>query len=1125
MSSKTSFTFEFNDRVVPLSTTGQSHDGTNRTEEEEVSLSGFSTLSTVDDLVVSLALHGVHGPLVLSGEYTEKQLLGMGAQFGVYKDGFQEARSRAAEEHYISLAAVKRPLFKVEGGSRRLDCSSSKSRRQIHDMLLEVVALRHDALRAQRNIVRLLGWSVEDNFQSTPLLVVELAFADLRTVFEKSSTKLTFGTIQQLSIDIGQGLDAIHKAGIIHGDVKPQNILIFENLESDFYETVPYVAKLADFGLSVGEVKETMNDKVYVAGMSTDWCAPEIRQGAKLSTSRLIYSDNFSYGLVLASMSCYQGQAPKTKDLDDMLDTLETHSGIPVSFRSLLRIAVAGLLQHDISSRTLWVGELLKDGSTPCVEWEFDEAERQRYVAEPSELSVNPWSLPALTPYLFYGYDGLKLAFERHHETMTGPHFFAMFLARSHHLRFDQSTSVKMLSAAVERGYLPAAAVLNRVLETYGMDRSSDETLLYQGVAHGSLLAWQDLSRSNLPFAIEAWSDFRHSSGYNQILTPIAAHRPGAVCCPDSEMNSAIHVVATRGDLSQLPGILDRDQSIDIDAQNVHGETALYKACLRGDWAIVDFLCKAGANASVPSYQDELTCLHWLFSFPELHVTRVVTALLAANANIDALIEGSPTLANPHFPFHWPPGTPLHYAVFASSKVAVVALLKHDARLDIRDGRDPYLIDDNVRKIQCHGDGEEGSWSELDEPCLGFNPLDLAAAMHDHEMLACIRSNNDTYDLASADEKGYTPFHRLSHLRMAHSWQGRRFWYPAFTGPFPEVKGRMIKTIKELQLMGGDIDRLTSASSASPDRIGVAGLTPLMIAVTKMDHTAVEALLECGADPNITNADGRTALTLLPGDLRLGMESFVRTVELLIRFGADTNHKSLDRLGIRTPLVAVTMAKCTPAFRLLADAGADLTFAPEGVNVVAQLMWRCKYHDGLTSPQKNISGASSKDQEDDVAKLLEMLNLKEDPWASSMDVDGSTLLHYAVYSGLSTCIVILIEAGFDVNRIRRSHSDQRKGYLDCKMPEGTTLDIVEEDLEAFLRSGRVWFSEEDSRCVVSRYEEIRSILQCSGAVRSKDLVHSSEVLADVNLELPATKLKLLSVQSLEHVVDGSVFQE
>ena len=199
----------------------------------------------------------------------------------------------------------------------------------------------------------------------TPLLVVELAFAPLDKIFEMTEDKLTYETMQQLFIDVGQGLDAIHNAGIIHGDIKPSNILVFEN----FSNTVPFVAKLADFGLSVGEVKDSMNELVAVAGMSTDWCAPEIQRDAKLSTSQLVKADNFSYGLVLLSISCQKGQAPATKDSETASKMIRTHADIPALLSSLLVTVMAHLLREDASQRPLEVGDLLKNDTEQCLAW------------------------------------------------------------------------------------------------------------------------------------------------------------------------------------------------------------------------------------------------------------------------------------------------------------------------------------------------------------------------------------------------------------------------------------------------------------------------------------------------------------------------------------------------------------------------------------------------------------------------------------------------------------------------------------------------------------------------------------------------------------------------------------
>jgi serine/threonine protein kinase len=372
MSDRTILSFAFDNRVAALSTITQSCDDADKHQAMEgrdsFSLTGFNELSSVDDLVISLDMSGIHGPLVLWSDCREDYLLGRGAQFEVYETAVMDSSETLVGAVYEPVA-VKRALFKLADGHRRLNLSSRKSRRQIHDMYLEVVALRHEALRRHRNVVRLLGWSSEYGIHSMPLLVTELALGDLCTLFEDFEDEMTSEVIQQLSIDIGRGLDAIHEADIIHGDIKAPNILVFENLGRNYCDAVPFVAKLADFGLSISEVKASMDDAVYVSGMSADWCAPEIIPGAKLSTSELIKADNFSYGLVLASMSCYQGQAPTTKNPEAILDVMWTCTEMSDTFRLLSRAAISGLLQWEGSQRPVSVGGLLIDGSVSCKDW------------------------------------------------------------------------------------------------------------------------------------------------------------------------------------------------------------------------------------------------------------------------------------------------------------------------------------------------------------------------------------------------------------------------------------------------------------------------------------------------------------------------------------------------------------------------------------------------------------------------------------------------------------------------------------------------------------------------------------------------------------------------------------
>ncbi|HJQ27601.1 MAG TPA: ankyrin repeat domain-containing protein [Blastocatellia bacterium] len=124
-----------------------------------------------------------------------------------------------------------------------------------------------------------------------------------------------------------------------------------------------------------------------------------------------------------------------------------------------------------------------------------------------------------------------------------------------------------------------------------------------------------------------------------------------------------------------------------------------------------------------------------------------------------------------------------------------------------------------------------------------------------------------------------------------------------------------------------DGDRRTFKKLASQDqrvgnRRGVGGITPLMQAVLYGDAVAVRLLLERGADPNLRDDAGATALMWAVDDLE--------KTRLLIAHGADVNARSDDA---RTPLlIAAGRFDNTAVVRLLLDHGADLSAKSPATN-------------------------------------------------------------------------------------------------------------------------------------------------------------------------------------------------
>lgn len=163
-------------------------------------------------------------------------------------------------------------------------------------MAMELQILKHEHVKNHDNIIKLLGlsWrSVRGTYM--PAFVLEAAKSDLYSMiqsFQFTLDKMTTRKILGLAVDISCGLSALHDLGIIHGDMKPQNVLIFED------QKLGFVAKITDFGSSL--LKTDIKEPIVLPYNTDIWQAPECQNA--LDGSQLIEADNFSLGLVLCYM-------------------------------------------------------------------------------------------------------------------------------------------------------------------------------------------------------------------------------------------------------------------------------------------------------------------------------------------------------------------------------------------------------------------------------------------------------------------------------------------------------------------------------------------------------------------------------------------------------------------------------------------------------------------------------------------------------------------------------------------------------------------------------------------------------------------------------------------------------
>lgn len=163
--------------------------------------------------------------------------------------------------------------------------------RLMHDLFFEIQVTSHKSLVEHPNIVTLLGISFLEGAskiepQVYPILVVEAAHSqhpDLKQYLQSIEEPTPLSLVYELIGDIADGLAALHGLGVVHGDIKPENVLLFESKR--------LVAKLADFGSCGIDVS-----KDPPRGGTEAWAPPEFSHFYRSVGE--ISSDIYSFGLV-----------------------------------------------------------------------------------------------------------------------------------------------------------------------------------------------------------------------------------------------------------------------------------------------------------------------------------------------------------------------------------------------------------------------------------------------------------------------------------------------------------------------------------------------------------------------------------------------------------------------------------------------------------------------------------------------------------------------------------------------------------------------------------------------------------------------------------------------------------
>ncbi|GMN61468.1 hypothetical protein TIFTF001_030554 [Ficus carica] len=211
-------------------------------------------------------------------------------------------------------------------------------------------------------IVRYYGdeITIEKGIQYYNLFLEYASYGDLLKLINKVGGRIPKeGPVQVFTRMILDSLCCIHAKGIVHCDIKPENILVFS---SDRYGCRCQL-KIADFGLAKEASEAALESKKYAFCGTPDYMPPEsVALFYKYETSMDIWSLGCVVLVMFTGKSIWSGTDGKPLDREEIIQILastETMPEIPKEMSETGKDFLGKCLQRDPSKR--WSAQKLLD--------------------------------------------------------------------------------------------------------------------------------------------------------------------------------------------------------------------------------------------------------------------------------------------------------------------------------------------------------------------------------------------------------------------------------------------------------------------------------------------------------------------------------------------------------------------------------------------------------------------------------------------------------------------------------------------------------------------------------------------------------------------------------------------
>lgn len=254
--------------------------------------------------------------------------IGLGTSYRVTRALFALSGRHAntINNNLENSAKVEAALEKKRYVTKRIvpnTSSTTSDGQQLAAIANEVRILANATLKESKYLVKLLcvAWDeIPTSGRHWPRLLLEAADYGSLGGFPSGSPDATLWAVKiEVILDVMSGLKAVHNHGIVHCDLKLENVLIFRAAEKDGRcMEVMYEAKICDFGFSV-IMTDYEEDAIFSAHLGTaPWASPELTFATEIKIKDLPQSDIYSLGLLSSRVFMNGGNPFGSLDRDEI---------------------------------------------------------------------------------------------------------------------------------------------------------------------------------------------------------------------------------------------------------------------------------------------------------------------------------------------------------------------------------------------------------------------------------------------------------------------------------------------------------------------------------------------------------------------------------------------------------------------------------------------------------------------------------------------------------------------------------------------------------------------------------------------------------------------------------------